>query len=74
MASKELSEKEREQTSPVWTLTLALTPSRSAFCRVRSIVDPENWTGQVVYFMLRKPLSMEIKNEQSTKDPSIGGL
>ena len=32
-------------------------------------VDPENWTGWLVCFMLLKPLSMEIKNDQETTDP-----
>ena len=31
-----------------------------------TIVDPKNWTGKVVNFMLPKPLSMELENDKKT--------
>jgi len=34
---------------------------------LNTIVDPKNWTGELVYFMLHKQLSMETKNEQNPK-------
>ena len=51
-------------------LSISMTPNGTQAC----IVDPKNWTGKVVNFMLLKSLSMETKYEQSTEDPTNGGL